>query len=326
MVKDLTVISTFAGGGGSSLGYNLAGYKELLAIEWDSNAAECLKANFPGLPVFQQDIKKITSKKILDFTGLAPGELDLLDGSPPCQGFSTTGKRDHKDQRNNLFIEFVRLLKDLQPRSFLMENVSGMIIGANKKTYLLCVDELRQTGYVIKSGLYNTKYFGVPQSRERLIIIGIRKDLNITPTLIENKTKPITVKNAFKGLDDNSGIEFPDWLKKATLEMIPGNFGKEHVEKAFIKYRGNPNGARSFKLLAWDKPSCTVTKTWILPSGIAHPDKQRYINISEIKRLCSFPDNYKLPGKFTDQLARMGNCVPPLFAKHLAEHIKNLLS
>ena len=106
-----TVISLFAGYGGSSLGYSMAGYRELLAVEWDDHAVETFKLNFPDVPVWHGDIAKLSVEECLKITGLQLGELDVLDGSPPCQGFSTAGKRRMDDGRNTLFREYVRLLR-----------------------------------------------------------------------------------------------------------------------------------------------------------------------------------------------------------------------
>jgi DNA (cytosine-5)-methyltransferase 1 len=108
-----TVISLFAGCGGSSLGYSMAGYRELLAVEWDDHAVETLKLNFPDVPVWHGDIAKFSVEECLRITGLQPGELDVLDGSPPCQGFSTAGKRKMDDGRNQLFREYVHKKFDL---------------------------------------------------------------------------------------------------------------------------------------------------------------------------------------------------------------------
>ena len=119
-----TVISTFAGAGGSSLGYSMAGFRELLAVEWDDNAVETFKLNFPDVPVYQGDIAKLSVDEVLRITELKIGELDVFDGSPPCQGFSTAGKRQLDDPRNQLFREYVRLLRGLRPKVFIMENVS----------------------------------------------------------------------------------------------------------------------------------------------------------------------------------------------------------
>ncbi|MBW7959864.1 MAG: DNA cytosine methyltransferase, partial [Candidatus Promineofilum sp.] len=131
-----TVISTFAGAGGSSLGYSMAGFRELLAVEWDDNAVETFRLNFPGVPVYHGDIAKLSVDECLDMAGIATGDLDVLDGSPPCQGFSTAGKRQLDDPRNQLFREYVRLLRGLQPKVFVMENVSGMVKGKMKLVFV----------------------------------------------------------------------------------------------------------------------------------------------------------------------------------------------
>ena len=119
-----TFISTFAGCGGSSLGYSMAGFRELLAVEWEQNAVDTFKLNFPEVPIYHGDIATLSVDECLRLTGLKEGELDVFDGSPPCQGFSTAGKRNMNDWRNQLFKEYVRLLRGLKPKVFVMENVS----------------------------------------------------------------------------------------------------------------------------------------------------------------------------------------------------------
>jgi DNA (cytosine-5)-methyltransferase 1 len=172
----LTVISTFAGGGGSSLGYSMAGFREVLAVEWDDNAVQTLRLNFPHVPIYHGDISKLSVEEALRISGLQPGELDVFDGSPPCQGFSTAGKREFGDKRNQLFKEYVRLLRGLRPKVFVMENVSGMVKGDMKLMFAEILKELKASGYAVKARLLNAMYFGVPQSRERMIFIGVRND------------------------------------------------------------------------------------------------------------------------------------------------------
>ncbi len=173
-----TVISLFAGCGGSSLGYSMAGYRELLAVEWDENAVETFRLNFPDVPVYHGDVAKLSVEECMRLAGLSgPGELDVLDGSPPCQGFSTAGKRKIDDGRNQLFREYVRLLRGLKPKAFVMENVSGMVKGKMKLIFAEIMRELKASGYVVSAKLMNAMYFGVPQSRARMIFIGIREDL-----------------------------------------------------------------------------------------------------------------------------------------------------
>ena len=171
-----TVISTFAGGGGSSLGYSMAGFREVLAVEWDDNAVQTLRLNFPHVPIYHGDIGKLSVDEALRISGLVPGELDVFDGSPPCQGFSTAGKREFGDKRNQLFKEYVRLLRGLRPKVFVMENVSGMVKGDMKLMFAEILKELKASGYAVKARLLNAMYFGVPQSRERMIFIGVRND------------------------------------------------------------------------------------------------------------------------------------------------------
>ena len=172
-----TVVSLFAGCGGSSLGYSMAGFRELLAVEWDDHAVETFKANFPGVPVWHGDIAKLAVGEALRITGLQPGELDVLDGSPPCQGFSTAGKRKMDDGRNQLFREYIRLLRGLQPKVLIMENVSGMVKGKMKLIFVEILKELKSSGYHVSARLMNAMYYGVPQSRQRMIFVGVREDL-----------------------------------------------------------------------------------------------------------------------------------------------------
>ena len=172
-----TIISTFAGCGGSSLGYSMAGFKELLAVEMNDNAVETFQLNFFDVPVYHGDIHNLSVEECMEFAGFSePGQLDVLDGSPPCQGFSTAGKRQMKDNRNKLFHQFTRLLQGLQPKAFIMENVSGMVKGKMKLIFAEILRELKNSGYEVKAWLLNAKYFYVPQSRERIIFIGVRKD------------------------------------------------------------------------------------------------------------------------------------------------------
>jgi DNA (cytosine-5)-methyltransferase 1 len=172
-----TVVSLFAGCGGSSLGYSMAGFRELLAVEWDDHAVETFKANFPDVPVYHGDIAKLSVEEALRITGLKPGELDVLDGSPPCQGFSTAGKRKMDDGRNQLFREYIRLLRGLQPKVLIMENVSGMVKGKMKLIFVEILKELKESGYHVSARLMNAMYYGVPQSRQRMIFVGVREDL-----------------------------------------------------------------------------------------------------------------------------------------------------
>jgi len=309
MVKT-TVISTFAGCGGSSLGYKMAGFHELLAVEWDQNAVDTFRLNFPDVSVYHGDIAKLSGNDCMRLAGIKKGALDVLDGSPPCQGFSTAGKRKFTDPRNSLFEEYARLLLELQPKAFVMENVTGMVKGCMKQAYLQIIKSLRECGYRAKGEVLNAMYYGVPQSRERVIIIGIREDLGIEPSHPKPQTTPITVRKAWQGLNQTDADIQPALLKD-TWQMKRVLEGKE--------------ASRHFGLvrISFDKASNTIVKdAGNTATGMIHPEENRRLTIPEIKRLASFPDDYKFTGKYKEQWERIGNSVPPLLMKAIAEHIK----
>jgi len=207
-----TVISTFAGCGGSSLGYSMAGFRELLAVEWDNNAVETFKLNFPDVPVYHGDIAKISVEDVLKMTGLKVGELDIFDGSPPCQGFSTAGKRQLDDPRNQLFREYVRLLRGLKPKVFVMENVSGMVKGMMKLVFVEILKELKASGYKVSARLLNAMYFNVPQSRQRMIFIGVREDLGIEPSHPEAESVPVTIRSIVPDVKATRSMKINPWI------------------------------------------------------------------------------------------------------------------
>lgn len=317
-----TVISTFAGCGGSSLGYSMAGYRELLAVEWDDNAVATFRLNFPAMPVYHGDIAALRVEAVLERTGLQPGELDVLDGSPPCQGFSTAGKREMADPRNQLFREYVRLLRGLRPKVFVMENVSGMVKGKMKLIFVDILKELKAAGYTVSARLMNAMYFNVPQSRERMIFIGVRSDLGIAPTHPRGQGHAISVRNAISDVintqQDIQESEYPQASAHARL--------LRQMKQWEIGSRYHPNGAMfGLKRLAWNKPSRVVLRE---DGGGAscqccHPVEDRRLTIPEVKRVQSYPDAFWLIGDVGEQWARIGNSVPPLMMRSIALHIKD---
>ncbi len=315
-----TVISTFAGTGGSSLGYKWAGFKELLAVDFDPHAVECFRLNFPEVTMWHRDIKSVSAQEIFDFCKINEGELDIFDGSPPCQGFSTAGKRQVSDDRNDLFREYVRLIDELKPKVLVMENVTGMIKGVMKGKFKEILGILKALPYQVKCKQMNAKYYGVPQSRERLIFIGVRNDLGIEPSYPVPGRKLITFKDAcydLRGTRENDRV-LPDILKKIAKHQ-PDKWGTDY--NIFKKIKGNMGSSISLKWASWNKVCGTVSKSEISITGIVHPDRERYISIDEAKRLCSFPDDWKFPDRKIG-IARLGNAVMPKFMQAIAENIK----
>lgn len=156
-----TVVDVFSGCGGSSLGYKWAGYRELLAVEWDKNAIDTFRLNFPEINIFAGDICRLGGGRALEITGLKPGELDVFNGSPPCQAFSKMGNTNLKDSRGKLFTEYIRLLNVFKPKVFVAENVVGLITGKFKTFYLDIMSQLRESGYNVEAQVMECKYFEV---------------------------------------------------------------------------------------------------------------------------------------------------------------------
>lgn len=310
-----TVISTFAGAGGSSLGYSMAGYRELLAVEWDDNAVATFKLNFPDVPVYHGDIAKLSVEQVLEMTGLRPGELDVFDGSPPCQGFSTAGKRVLDDPRNQLFREYVRLLRGLQPKVFVMENVSGMVKGKMKLVFAEILRELKASGYRVSARLMNAMYFHVPQSRERMIFIGVREDLGIESSHPRGRSGPVVMREAWQDCPVEEAPRLSPKLA-SIIDKIPVWGDGGDVIGSFF----------STKRLAWDMPSRTIIKGNIgTRACYIHPDGGRAVTEAEIKRIGSFPDNYQFIGGYKKSVERIGNSVPPLFMRAIARHIREYI-
>jgi len=308
-----TLISTFAGCGGSSLGYSMAGFRELLAVEWDDNAVATFKLNFPDVPVYHGDIHKLTVEKCLEMIGLQPGEIDLLDGSPPCQGFSTAGKRKMEDKRNQLYMEFIRLLRGLRPKVFVMENVSGLVKGKMKLVFADIMQEMKASGYRVRCKLLNAMYFQVPQSRQRLIWIGVRDDLGIEVSFPKAEHRPITAGQAIVGADSMPLGRPTLAVRNVSRQIRPGEGAGKYTKHG-----------TAFSVIRLDerRPAPTLTKSLAGMSGIMQPTGDSYLSAAQIKRLASYPGSFRLMGAATRKWACIGNSVPPLFMRAIAKHIR----
>jgi DNA (cytosine-5)-methyltransferase 1 len=307
----------------------MAGGKVLLAVEWDDNAVQTYKANFPTTDVYHGDIGKLSVDDVLKRTGLKPGELDIFDGSPPCQGFSTAGKRSFTDNRNQLFHEYVRLLKGLRPRTFVMENVSGMVKGKMKIMFAEILRELRAAGYKVSARLLNAMNYGVPQSRQRMIFVGVREDLGIEPSHPVGSSKTISFREAVKGLPLNT--------QNTTIQHVWVDEIQRQTKWIGRASRLRPGdklvpGVASSSRIWWDKPCPTIMKNampgqapYVRNSHI-HPSEPRALSIREMARCGSFPDDFLFIDALNNGMQRIGNSVPPKLMEAVARHInENIL-
>ena len=303
---------------GSSLGYKWAGFRELLAVDFDSHAVECFKLNFPEVPVWQRSVTEITGQEILEFCKIKKGELDVLDGSPPCQGFSTAGKRQVNDPRNDLFKHYVRLINELQPKVFVMENVSGMAKGKMKGRFIEIIKALKETGYIVKAKQMNAANYGVPQSRERIIFVGTRIDIKGEFVYPSPQGKVVTARDAIDYLYDSEKKN-----RKPVTKGLLAFAMKLREGEAGSRY--HPNGSL-FGLIriSSNKPCPTVIKS--AGTGLLHyRDSLSFLSVNELKVLCSFPIEWKLGSSRAKSIDRLGNAVMPKFMQAIAEQVKTVL-
>lgn len=304
------VVSTFSGCGGSSLGYKMAGAEVTYAVEFNKLAACSYSKNFPDTKLYFGDITKLNPQTILQETGLEPLQLDILDGSPPCQGFSMAGSRTFTDTRNYLFYAYSKLLQVLKPKVFIMENVAGMIRGKMKLIFTDVLKEFKRVGYTVSARLMDAAYFGVAQHRRRLIFIGVRNDLNVLPTHPKAAHLPISCREALNGYiieDEKAGLTDRQtyyWYKVKKGQ----NFSTVHPKKfAYNQIRLHP-----------DKPAPTLTRE---QHCYYHWDEPRQLTENEYKAFFSYPLNFKFCGTQRNAKQQMGNSVPPLFMKAMADHV-----
>jgi DNA (cytosine-5)-methyltransferase 1 len=358
------VVSTFAGGGGSSLGYRMAGFQILWVNEFIEAARETYAANArPYTIIDGRDIRTVEAADILKATGLAVGELDVFDGSPPCASFSTSGKRekgwgkvkaysDGAQRSDDLFFEFARLLEGLQPKVFVAENVSGLVKGTAKGYFKLIHRRLEECGYRVQARLLNAKWLGVPQSRERTIFVGVRRDLNMSPAHPTPLPYVYTVRDALPWLrsavhDTSGAFSSGPFTDKPCPAITVGvnSVNSRHYQVAgpepepetdISRYEIGAEwgriglGEASAKIFQFirshpDKPAQTVTACGGRTSTacIAHPYERRKFSIAELKRICGFPDDFIAKGTYAQQWERLGRAVPPMMMSHIAATIRD---
>ena len=351
--KLFTVISTFAGGGGSSTGYKLAGGNVLVVNEFVDAAVDTYKENYPDTPVIKDDIKKLTGKDFLELAKISKGELDILDGSPPCSAFSIAGKRekgwdktkkysDDKQVENieDLFFEFIRIANDIQPKIIIGENVAGITMGEAKEYYNRIINEFSSIGYEAVGKVLNSADYGTPQARQRCFFVAIRNDimskigLNFMNMESEVYPVPSGTKVTLKQAIDN--IQNDPEEEKMLLDFVQGSFQKKwiellefnptkHLKPSDPKYiEINPKQSM-FNMIrpCPDLPCPTVTQAGqkMGLSGVFHYAKNRKLTIQELKRVMGLPDDFKLSGKFDQQAERVGRMVAPLCMKSLIENL-----
>ena len=324
-----TVISTFSGPGGSSLGYERAGYDVRVALDnapnkFSNTIPETYRRNHSETIFLEQDARNTTRQELLDAADLEVGELDILDGSPPCSPFSSSNTQkawgDHES--GTLFDRYVYFVDELQPRVFIAENVPDLAQGKTKGYYKQLCENLRDAGpgYNLTVQKIDAAYLGAAHHRRRLIFIGIRNDIGTPPT-IEPTQRPTTVREAWEGLDrDPDAIErVKKRLERSDnyenyCKMAPGQSLDDIVDGAygFTHHR-----------LSYRKPAPTIPSGGGSSNVILPPDEDRWVTIDELKRLIGVPDCFELPNNYNSAFECTVRCLPPVLLETIAERLQD---
>lgn len=342
--KKLNFVDLFAGAGGLSNGLEQAGHRCLLGVDYDKYAMETFALNHKEAKVYHGDICKLNATLLKKLIG--PRRINIVVGGPPCQGFSTVGPGNPKDERNKLFMQFVRIVKTLSPEFIIVENVTGLVAKKNEKILKSIFKHFEKLGYNLSVQVMASEQYGVPEKRRRTIIIGSRVNQSITyprPTHDSPKAPALTVGDALKELSDKNGFIHNHDLEKTKihnkleldrLKRIPEGRGirYEKDEKAFLtkrlslgvdwsKMRENRFRQMKYQRLDRSKPSPTIMTH---RHSYYHPIEHRFLTQREAAALQSFPNDFIFSGPVSAQWRQIGNAVPPLLGKALGKAISKM--
>ena len=322
--RKYTSIELFAGGGGLALGLERAGFNHILLNEFMHEACETLRFNRPNWNVVEGDVSKI------DFRHLR-GKVDVVSGGFPCQAFSYAGNRaGFEDARGTLFFEFARVVKETQPKIFIGENVRGLLTHDGGKTIATIRSVIADLGYeLVEPQVLKAIFYRVPQKRERLLLIGVRKDLAAYFKFQwpQKAGRMYTVRDALKkselfdcDVPKSEGQKYPKRKAEILAMVPPGGYWrdlplkvqKEYMKKSFYLGGGKTGMARR---LSWNAPSLTLTCAPAQnQTERCHPQESRPLTVREYARIQTFPDNWKFVGTQAVQYKQIGNAVPVNFA------------
>ncbi|MER9368395.1 DNA cytosine methyltransferase [Mesorhizobium sp. M0518] len=360
---DLPVISLFSGAMGLDLGLERAGFRVAVALECNPYAVATIRKNRPDLPLIDRPIEGVSTEEILEVAGLRPGDPVVVAGGPSCQVFSTAGARGSlADPRGELFEHFVRVVRESQPRFFVMENVRGLLSAAARhrplskrgpghpplapdeelgSAFQVVVEHLRDLKYYTVFDILNSADYGTPQTRQRLLLLGSRDGEALkmpVPTHIrdgaEGKSRWRTLRDAVGGLTD----PLPEFYtfspaREKFLKQVPegGNWRdlphevrKEALGRAFDSWGGRSG---FFRRLAWDRPSpALTTRPDSKATSLCHPTELRPLSVREYARVQEFPDDWIFAGPVRKKYEQVGNAVPLGLGEAAGRALRNIMS
>lgn len=358
MNKKMKILDLFCGAGGLSLGFEKAGFQIVGGVEFDSEIIETHVKNFPKAINICDDIKKISNKKV---TSLFKNKVDGIIGGPPCQGFSAANKQQsekEKKEKNRLFYEYIRFIRLLKPKFFVIENVKQILTKENGYAKKHIYEITSKLGYRVSSEVLTASDYGVPQKRQRAIIVGIRKDLGFEfdfKTI--KKAQKVNVYEAISDLYPIDNLANPSSVTRITrrprsaYQILMRKNSKDRLYNHEVKYpiakiqnriRHVPQGGNwtdvperlwdtkrlnrhssAYRRLSEDDFSITIDTGHM---NYFHPIYDRVPTVRESARLQSFPDDFIFVGNKTCQYTQVGNAVPPLMAQALAKAIRKKIN
>lgn len=342
MEKKLTAIDLFSGAGGLHIGFERAGFDIKLCIDNDNLVERTHKRNFPDIPMINQDIRTVSVDTIKSY--LEDGTVDVIIGGPPCQGFSTIGKRVSSnpekraahDPRNELVLVYANLIRSLKPKFIVMENVKG-ILTMDGGAYLQNVlSVLKDAGYSVDYRLVNMADYGVPQIRERVIILGNRLGLPVVFPEKDHSDNPesglLPWNNCWDVLKDLVNLGDVPEFNHVALKHTPKNIARYMLipeggrlpEDSLPPDLYRKNFGNTYKRLDRNRPALTM-----VPGNDAfpiHPELHRSLTVREAARIQTFPDSMIFEGNRRQQGHQVGNAVPPMFSEKLGNFIVSQLA
>ncbi len=323
---DVTAIELFAGAGGLALGLEQAGIKTLAYIEIDKSCCETLRQNRPAWNVICDDIHNVD---FIPYNG-----VDIVTGGFPCQAFSYAGKQlGFEDTRGTLFHEFARCVKEVQPKMFLAENVRGLVSHDHGRTLNTILSVFAELGYFVQYRVLNACYYGVGQKRERLIIVGTRRDLDINFHYPQPDKEWTTIRQALKDCPASKGAQYSERKRQVMALVPPGgcwvdlpaDIAREYMGKSYYNNKGGRRGIA--RRIAWDEPSLTLVCSPVqMQTERCHPDETRPFTVREYARIQSFPDDWQFCGGLADQYRQIGNAVPVELARRIGVQLRTAIT
>lgn len=356
-------LSFFSGAMGLDIGLEQAGFEILLSCEVDNACRKTILKNKPQIALID-DINNYNAKEIREIANLSPNdEVDLVVGGPPCQAFSTAGKRKGlDDKRGNVFLKYLNLATELAPKFIVIENVRGLLSAPLKHrphnqrgigfsplspdeekggVLFHVLQKLRKAGYGVRFNLYNSANFGTPQKRERVIAVCSRDGKKlpyIVPTHSEtgmfNLPKWRSFKEALNGakIQEHHHLEFPEKRLKYYRMLKPGQYWKhlpQELQKEALGKSYYAGGGKTgfLRRLSWDKPSPTLVTHPAMPAtDLAHPTENRPLSVEEYKKIQEFPGSWQIEGSLIEQYRQLGNAVPISLGKAVGQLLMNYIN